>query len=177
MGLMRYARGMRRAVLAALVAIILCSPFVRFDHEPANWWAMFAAVLGVPWWLMLWLLRLRRPWSDLVSAFLAPALLMVTLMLFFADINFRPMRLRAETNWAGSQVRLYSNYWGTFTEIRHERPLVPGVRLVRELRSVRRCPEVWIEGTPAGVRLHAGSGCLEVPRSGIELPLKRFVHF
>lgn len=152
----------------ALAAIIVCSP-LRFDYEPANWWVMFAVGLGVPWWLMAGLLRMRRGWSDPLSAFLAPALAMFTVMMLFADINVHPMPLRSETEWDGSKVRLYSNHWGTAAEIRQERPLVPGVRMVRQLLFLRGCAGLRLERTDNGVRVRSTGACGEIPAAGLDV--------
>lgn len=162
----------RRALLtAAALGLFFAAhanwrtPVLRFATPAANSVA-FAATLALPWAALALAQPVLRGWRRVAHfAALAP-LLLYTLPLGTCaamdaadtlsrgvDYSFEP---RGALALGPSRVRVYRTDCGATCDfgvvIRHERPVLPGVLLVREMESWSHAGAADLAASPGGVR-------------------------
>ncbi len=95
------------------------------------------------------------------------------------DLGFLQL---AEAPWNGTAVRLYRTNGGATTafgvEMRQERDLIPGIRLVRSVDSWYRCYELAVTPNSHGIELRDPTqACETFGTENRTYPLKKFVYF
>ena len=185
----------RRALLASFATVLfLCQlrhPVIRFSVPLLNFVVGSILAFGLPWSAACLMWRAsRRRWTRVlvvcVFVLLVPysfAALFGSAMTAFAfkggdDMSFRRI---AELPWNGTFVRLYRTDGGATTDygivVRHERAILPGVVLVRNLDDFYPCASLDLAGTRDGVRLKdERSYCTGFSAANRDYPLRRFVY-
>jgi hypothetical protein len=166
-------------------------PIVRFDSPVVNELLGLALGLGLPWLTLVAIFRIGQLWCRTIAIIAVLPLLVYSFLFLLGaamsgfayknghDLSFDRF---GETHWKGSDVRFYRTDGGATTDfgvvIRQEKPLFPGVLLVRRIDDFYPCYSLDATATDYGFTINdERSNCSALPHRQREYRLKPFVYF
>ena len=141
-----------------------------------------SAFIILPWWILIQIFSFRTASTTVLCIILVlPLLVYTTVALVGTMVVFTPSSFEqvGEIAWNGSYVRVYRTNGGVFDDfgiqLRQERTILPGLRLVRSLTYSNPCQLARINATKDGfVTVEKTGPCANIEPA---YQLARFVYF